>query len=788
MKAFIMNGNGRDAAGHISTKQWIRFLFIGTLIFVATITIRAQNVPLTLIENSSLSWSLQDGILTISGTGVMPDYDFSDNLAPWYSYQSSITTVVIEDGVTSIGNWAFGVVNGGSNLLSVTLPNSITLIGIDAFYYCSGLTFVTIPSSVTSIGDFAFNYCTALTAIDVDANNPNYSSDAGILFDKNKNTLIDCPDGKTGAYVIPNSVDSIGETAFSRCSGLTSVTIPNSVTSIGFDAFHFCSALTEITNYNTTPQTIEANVFDGVDISTITLRVPLGSAAAYRAVDVWKDFGNIVEIVPHYTAVTQPYSDNMTFTAAITLDSVELQNGLLEIGAFCGDECRGSIFLQNYSENSIHPYLGFLVVQGNAGENITFKVFNHDTGKEYTATNPPISFAADAVNGDPTSPYLITITDIVTQTIPLVAGWSWISVNIAEGNTSLLDQFKESVGDAGNLLKGRTEFIQTPGWIGTLQEINNADMYMVNTTAESNLSFTGLPVNPAYTPISLLSGWNWIGYTPQVSLPLDEALAGLSPQDGDQIKSRANYSSYVSGQGWVGSLSTMNPGEGYKYYSANNQTLVYPSTASQLRSSSIETDLPLKWTADANRFQNTMTLTSVVLSGSEELQNDQVEIGAFCGDECRGSVQLKNFPQLAAHPYLGFLVVYGDSNEAIRLRVYNHTTGQEYDASNVLSFASDNIYGSPSEPYRVVASPTGICNPPSGSVSVYLNPASNKLNIRYPWGSIDRIEIVDLTGQVVWQATGFASESVDVSSLAQGVYILKLTENNQLSVYKFIKN
>jgi len=985
----VFTFNGGNAVGHISTNSWIKALFICGLIFVATIGARAQNVPLTPIENSTLSWSLEDGTLTISGTGAMPDYFYngSDITTPWNSYQNSITTVVIEDGVTSIGINAF---SSCSSLTSVTIPNSVTSIGDSAFCGCTSLTSVTIPNSVTSIGDSAFVNCTSLASIDVADDNTAYASEGGVLFDKEKTILVRYPACKANAYTIPNSVTTIGDNAFygcpsltsvtisnsvttigycafNECSSLTSVTIPNSVTYIGscafrecnllsttipnsvttigdnafggnnnlksidvandntayasengilfnkgkttlikypagksdiayiipntvtsiegsafwccssltsvtitnsvtyigIDAFGYCSgltsiaipnsvtseevsgafrgcsgltsiilpnsissiaanafsqcygltsvtilnsvtligpnafaglnALTEIINYATTPQAISDNdyVFNGVNLSACTLRVPLGSSAAYRAADVWQDFVNIVEFVadPHYTAVTQPYPDNMTVTAAVVLNNVESQSDHIEIGAFCGDECRGSIVLQSYPDNTEHPYLGFLVVHGNAGDNITFRVFNHDTGKEYDATNAPISFAADAINGDPTAPYLVDATDIYTQTIPLVSGWSWVSVNIADGNPSLLDQFKTSVGAAGNLLKGKNEFIQTPGWIGTLSSIDNRNMYMVNTTAAGSLSFTGLQVNPVYTPISLLSGWNWIGYLPQASLSIDDALAGMSPQDGDQIKSRSEYSSYTTGTGWVGTLETMNPGDGFKYFSTSDQALVYPSTSSQFRSVTAENDMTTEWTPNANSFPNTMTMTSVVLSGSTELQSDQIEIGAFSGDECRGSALLKNFPQLTDHPYLGFLVVYGNGNEAIRLRIYNHATGQVYDASNApLSFSSDAIYGSPSDPYSVVMpSPTGICNLSSGSVSVYMDQTGEKLNISYPWNVIDQVAIVDLTGRIVWQTTGFASESVNVSSLAKGAYIVKLVKDGQMSVYKFVK-
>jgi hypothetical protein len=233
----------------------------------------------------------------------------------------------------------------------------------------------------------------------------------------------------------------------------------------------------------------------------------------------------------------------------------------------------------------------------------------------------------------------------------------------------------------------------------------------------------------------------------------------------------------------------MNPGEGYKYYSAANQTLVYPASGpSGLRSSRADASLPLKWTAQASRFANNMTFSFVVSQDNRELQSDQIEVGAFCGDECRGSVRVAHFPQLIDHPYMGFLMIYGENNDEIRLRIYNHATGEEYDEGNVvLTFASDAIHGSPANPYPVIASPTGIGRLPSNSVSVYLDSSGEKLNIRYPWNSIDQIEMVDLNGRILWQENGFAWESVDVSSLAKGVYILKLIKDHQLFVLKFVK-
>ena len=158
---------------------------------------------------------------------------------------TSLTSITIPNSVTSIGSAAF---RGCTSLTSIEIPNSVTSIGEGLFYDCTGLTNVTIPNSVTSIGHAAFYGCTSLTSINVAEGNASYSSDDGVLFNKEKTKLIAYPGGKiASSYAIPNGVTSIGDGAFRGCTGLTSIEIPNSVTSIAQSAFFGCTGLTSIT-------------------------------------------------------------------------------------------------------------------------------------------------------------------------------------------------------------------------------------------------------------------------------------------------------------------------------------------------------------------------------------------------------------------------------------------------------------------------------------------------------------------------------------------------------------
>ena len=151
------------------------------------------------------------------------------------------------------------------------IPNNVNTIGALAFSSCTRLTGITIGDSVTTINYTAFEYCSSLLEITVDAANSAYSSLDGVLFDKNKSTLILYPNGRTGSYLIPNSVNAIGFKAFASCANLMSITIPNNVTTIRGLAFEYCTSLVNITIPNTVTIIERQAFYNCTSLTSITI-------------------------------------------------------------------------------------------------------------------------------------------------------------------------------------------------------------------------------------------------------------------------------------------------------------------------------------------------------------------------------------------------------------------------------------------------------------------------------------------------------------------------------------
>lgn len=281
-------------AAYKAAEVWKEFTNLQPISTEFTVDNLKYNVTDLIANTVEITSGYGDGALNIPATVTYAGTEYKvTSIGAEAFYDCSFTSVTIPDGVTII---KYGAFQNCTDLTEVTFGNSITTIEYSAFYYCLSLKQVTIPKSVTNIGVNVFFYCTALTHINVDAANPAYSSENGVLFNKDKTTLLRYPAAKPGTtYTVPKSVTCIGESAFGQCTALKELTLSENVSKIESYAFEDFAAITKMTVLATVPPTAETSAFKYFNLDT-PVYVPASSLAVYKAADGWKEFTNLQAI------------------------------------------------------------------------------------------------------------------------------------------------------------------------------------------------------------------------------------------------------------------------------------------------------------------------------------------------------------------------------------------------------------------------------------------------------------------------------------------------------------
>ncbi|MEH0154468.1 T9SS type A sorting domain-containing protein [Limibacter armeniacum] len=507
----------------------------------------------------------------------------------------------------------------------------------------------------------------------------------------------------------------------------------------------------------------------------------------------------VLKSEPEWGEETIPEGYTMNLIGQMTINGEVSSDPYDKVGVFAGEELRGTANLTY--DSSAAAYLVLLEISNDTGteEELHFKVWDASTGRLHEEVTPSITFKASITLGTTTEPIAIVTTDEITLDYDFPAGWTWVSFNLnAESNANINDLLV-GIGSEGDVIKGQDDYDQyseVTGWIGSLTNnggVTADQMYKIKLTNASNLQVKGTPVEVNSTDIAVDTGWNYVGFTPQVSMTITEALAGITPMEDDLLKSQDAFSLYHPTYGWVGTLQTLRPGEGYMLYTGNETTFTYPetSTLSNGRQAKVNPEITAPWSYQSQQFKDNMSMV-IQLEGEDISMDENWVIAAFVGNECRGIVSGQ---QVEEGQYF-FMTVGGESEkEVVRFKAYNAASDRTYILnSEVMKFTADKLLGNLSEPVQMRLVGATL---PDQAVKAYPNPFESTIQLLVDTeaeGAVS-IKLVNITGSVFYQeemqadASGQAIWSNETlgNQLPPGTYLLMVTTQQKTEVLKMIK-
>ncbi|MDP8323314.1 MAG: Ig-like domain-containing protein, partial [Candidatus Stygibacter australis] len=294
---------------------------------------------------------------------------------------------------------------------------------------------------------------------------------------------------------------------------------------------------------------------------------------------------------PEWSINSADYEYNGSIWGIVFLNDIQVEhtNGIL--GCFVGAECRGiaaadSNTVIDYSQ--IFGHIAFLpMIHSNftSGEMITFKYWDPIECDIYNIFET-FEFTSDMEIGNGIEPFEFHASTItpVDISIDMIPGWNWLSLNIV-GDDMSVNNVLSSLDNNAASIKSQTQsalYYDGMGWFGSLTDINNITFYKLNALNNVTWEYTGLAVDSQSMIYSLITGWNWISYAPQEAEEINYALASIEGS-GANIKSQTQSSIYYEGIGWYGSLTQLQPLDGYMLNMNEPDTLIYPTPLPMVR-------------------------------------------------------------------------------------------------------------------------------------------------------------------------------------------------------------
>jgi hypothetical protein len=515
---------------------------------------------------------------------------------------------------------------------------------------------------------------------------------------------------------------------------------------------------------------------------------------------------------PDWVVKTTDFDYNMAVYGKIRINNVFSTSKEDMLGAFINGKCVGVATNTHIAANDF--WYVFMTVYSNdiSNANLEFRIWQAGTGKTFKASaSQYIAFSRDAIVGTVNQPVIFSTASLLYQNMAINENWNWISFNLGiPQNTSLTTTLQNGAWTSTDIIKnessgggpttGFSSFVPNSGWKGSLASVDNLSMYKLKASQSQVLTVSGTAVIVSATPIPLKGAqWNYISYLPQVNATLKEALANYAASNEDMIKSQTGFAMYSSQNGWIGSLSYLEPGKGYMLYrkQATDTAFRYPSINGSLGGRVQGNGAVNKYESPvASNFKNAdnMTITAVVAVDFDFRSGDSIV--AFVSGELRARTKPVYNPEIKRNTF--FLTIGGDAEQPVVFMVERR--GELIaQATTVLNYKSNSSLGTLSKPVELNFVNKG------SNITIYPNPFHHTTTI-----SVDlrdyasagdhqvQVSVLDVAGRIVLQipAKKVAGTGMSIAwngrdaagnNVSNGVYFINVTIDGVPASYKVVK-
>ena len=521
---------------------------------------------------------------------------------------------------------------------------------------------------------------------------------------------------------------------------------------------------------------------------------------------------------PEWAFDPSNFEHNMSIVGRLKINGVISTDDEDMIIAMVGEDIRGIGQLEYVPELDVHLVFLNIFSQAASTETLSFRIWDASKGLIYTEVLPNnLQFSSNMIVGTPASPVTFESGSTVSFEVPIKTGWTWLGFPLAVPVVTDINNILVSLTHTANdVIKSQNEYCnyngQSSQFVGTLDDpgkgIKPEMMLKLYNQLDDILIMKGTVVNPTTKTISLVNGWNWIGFISIRNQSLDQALGNLTPHAGDIVKSKTSFAIYDAAAGWIGSLTTMTPGSGYMYKSNGTNSFTYPlagmfNTINGPDPGSEITTRTLTWKVDDSKYYGNMTVVGAVHSACDELITaDNVSVGIRDKDGHWRAISAIDPNDDAPALYL---TIAGNEMETLDVYVLDENYDRAIYTGQQIEFAPNEHLGDLYKPVQFNI-PDEACDELNSNetidlttfITVYPTPFRESFKILYRAVESDahgQITVSDVEGRILYKQEidvlkGQNEYHVNLASsqISAGMYVVELRTQHDKAVSKIVKS